>query len=672
MDLVGKAIGKYQILEELGRGGMGVVYKAYDPTLERQVAIKVLAPHLVWEKDFVARFLREARAAAKLNHPNIVTIYEVGQEGQLYYFVMAYVPGRSLAEIIAQRGSLPLAEALAIAEQVAAALDCAHEQGLIHRDIKPSNVLVDEKGRAVLTDFGIVRATQGPRLTGSGVTLGTPEYMSPEQARGEDATAACDIYSLGIVIYEMLSGDVPFRATTPVAVLLKQATESPPSLRSRNPEVPEAVERVLFQALDKVAARRPATCTALVTALREAARAARPVAPPLGEAMVGRQVAPTPSPAPSPGGPLPGPVFPPRPVPPAEVPATPPAGPPAARPAAPSPSPMPPLPSLTEDLLAARPAVGRPAAQVRPTPPGVPVEPISALNLGRLHEVGRCQVERLADVEWAPDGRWLGIVSEKGLYLAERPAWNIVPVETALPLRCLAFSPDGQVVAAGGADRLVRQWRLVGSTVSPMLTLVGSRSPICSLAISPNGQLLMAGTESGAIPVWRLADGTLLGALYGHSGRVGSVAVSPFGQIVASAGEDRTVRLWRLADGRMLTTLAGHGGGVNRVAFAPGGLVLATAAEDGLVRLWRVADEALLRALTGHTAGVSSLAFSPDGYLLASASHDGTVRLWEIATGALLRTLEGFRTALRGIAFSPRGDILATAAGDGTVRLWGI
>ena len=663
MDLVGKTIGKYQILEELGRGGMGIVYKAYDPTLERQVAIKVLAPHLVWEKEFVERFLREARAAAKLDHPNIVTIYEVGQKEQLYYFVMAYVPGKSLADIVAQRGPLPLAEALAIAEQVAAALDCAHEQGLVHRDVKASNVLVDERGRAVLTDFGIVRAVSGPRLTGSGVTLGTPEYMSPEQARGEDATAASDIYALGIVLYEMLSGDVPFRATTPVAVLLKQVSESPPSLRSRNPAVPEAVERALFQALSKEADRRPATCSALVTALREAARAAQPVAPSFGEAGAARGVAPAPLPTPPTAAASPGPVVPPAQVTPS----------PQARAGVPSPPPMPPLPSLAEDLLATSPLRGDlEAGRGRPAFPGIAAEALSALNANRLREVGRFQVEGIADLAMSPDGRFLGAASPTGLYLVQTPTLDIVHVETAAPLRCMAFSPDGQTVAAGSDERVVLRWKVAGNTPLPLPPLAGPRSPVHCLAISPNGQVLVAGTEDGAIPIWRLADGSLLGALYGHSGRVAAVAVSPFGQIVASGGVDRTVRMWRLSDGRMLATLSAHNGEVQRVAFAPGGLVLASAAEDNLVRLWRVADEAMVGVLAGHTATVAAIAFSPDGYLLASASHDGTVRLWEIATGATRHTLGGLGAGARGVAFSPDGTILATAAGNGVVQLWGI
>jgi serine/threonine-protein kinase len=222
-------LGKYQIVEELGRGGMGAVYKGYDPLLERTVAIKLLAPHLVWEKDFVERFLREARAAARLDHPNIIHIYDVGQADSHYYFVMAYLPGPSLKQLISQKGRLTLAEAVPILRQLAEALDYAHSKGLIHRDIKPANVMFNERGLAVLTDFGIVKAAQESKLTTTGATMGTPQYMAPEQILGKKIDARADQYMLGIVAFEMLTGNVPFDADTTPAIFYKQVNDPPPS-----------------------------------------------------------------------------------------------------------------------------------------------------------------------------------------------------------------------------------------------------------------------------------------------------------------------------------------------------------------------------------------------------------------------------------------------------------
>ena len=262
--LAGKQLGKYQIQAALGKGGMGMVYAGYDPLLDRKVAIKVLAPHLVWEEGFVERFLREARAAARIKHPHIVTVYDVGQERDQFYFVMEYLEGQTLADHIRQRGALPPDEALSILRPLAGALDYAHRHQLVHRDIKPSNIIVGDGLRVTLTDFGIARAAQETRLTSTGAIMGTPEYMSPEQAWGEEVGHQTDLYSLAVVAYEMLSGRAPFRGTTPHAVLYKQIHEPPPPIRDLRPELPPSVETVLSRALDKDPGKRYATAEAFV------------------------------------------------------------------------------------------------------------------------------------------------------------------------------------------------------------------------------------------------------------------------------------------------------------------------------------------------------------------------------------------------------------------------
>jgi len=269
-NLVGKQLGKYQIEAALGKGGMGMVYRGYDPLLDRRVAIKVLAPHLVWEEGFVERFLREARAAARIKHPNIVTVYDVGQEQDEFYFVMEYLEGQTLADHIRQHGALQPEEALSILRPLADALDYAHQHGLVHRDIKPGNIMIGSGQRVTLTDFGIARAAEETRLTSTGTIMGTPEYMSPEQAWGEEVDSQTDLYSLAVVAYEMLSGRVPFSGTTPHAVLYKQIHEPPPPIRDARPELPQGVEAVLARALDKAPGKRYSTATDLVLELESA------------------------------------------------------------------------------------------------------------------------------------------------------------------------------------------------------------------------------------------------------------------------------------------------------------------------------------------------------------------------------------------------------------------
>jgi len=267
---VGTRLGKYEIRTEIGRGGMGAVYKGYDPALDRYVAVKVLAPHLVWEKESVERFVREARSAAKLKHPDIVTIYDVGQEGGWYYFVMEYLEGEMLTAVIEQRGPLPSDEAVRILRPLADALDYAHHRGLVHRDIKPGNVHIGLEGHVTLTDFGIARAAQESRLTATGTIVGTPEYMSPEQVRGLTADARSDQYSLAVVAYEMLSGRVPFEADSTLALLHMVAYEPPPPIHEARADLPVGVQTVLARALAKQPGDRYATARAFVDALERA------------------------------------------------------------------------------------------------------------------------------------------------------------------------------------------------------------------------------------------------------------------------------------------------------------------------------------------------------------------------------------------------------------------
>jgi len=266
-NLIGTRLGKYEIQAEIGRGGMGAVYKGYDPMLDRYVAVKVLAPHLVWEQEFVERFLREARAAARLKHAHIVTIHDVGQEGGWYYFVMEYLEGLPLKDVVLERGPLPPDEVLSILRPLAGALDYAHHRGLVHRDIKPANVTVSPGGLVTLTDFGIARAAQETRLTRTGTIVGTPEYMSPEQAKGLAVGARSDQYSLAVVAYEMLSGRVPFEAESTLALLHKIAYEPPPPIEQARPDLPAGVGDVLGRALAKEPGDRYPAVGAFVDAL---------------------------------------------------------------------------------------------------------------------------------------------------------------------------------------------------------------------------------------------------------------------------------------------------------------------------------------------------------------------------------------------------------------------
>lgn len=260
---------RYRLLELLGSGGMAVVYKGVDTLLQRRVAVKVLRKGFASDPAFLARFQREARAAANLDHPNVVRVYDVGQDGERHYIVMEYVDGQDLKTLIRQQGRLGVDEALEIAIQVCAGVGHAHKAGVIHCDIKPQNVLVTRDGRAKVTDFGIARALSESGLTESETVWGSPLYFSPEQAAGEPPSPASDVYSIGVVMYEMLAGAPPFQAEKPAALALMHMREEPPPLAVRNPQVPPQLEWIIRKVLAKEPSARYRTAEQLAHVLEE-------------------------------------------------------------------------------------------------------------------------------------------------------------------------------------------------------------------------------------------------------------------------------------------------------------------------------------------------------------------------------------------------------------------
>lgn len=268
-DLTGQSIGPYQIVERLGRGGMADVYKAFHPGLAVYRAIKVIRPEFASEEGFTDRFQREAQAVASMRHPNIVQMHDFGTQDNLYYMVMEFIDGTDLKHHIAERGAIrPFGDALRIVEQIASALNYAHGRGVVHRDIKPANIMLDREGRAILTDFGIARMVAAQeRLTQTGISMGTPAYMAPEQIEAHEAGASADIYSLGVILYEMLTGRVPFDADTPLAVLLKVMSEPVPPPRQVAPDIPENLQAAILKATAKDPAQRYATAQAFADAL---------------------------------------------------------------------------------------------------------------------------------------------------------------------------------------------------------------------------------------------------------------------------------------------------------------------------------------------------------------------------------------------------------------------
>ena len=258
-------LGRYEIIEKIGEGGMAVVYKAKDRLLNRYVAIKILRPEFVKDEQFVENFRKESQAAAGLSHPNIVNVYDVGKEGNIHFIVMELIDGKPLSQVIDEKGRLDYKEAISIARQVASALSLAHKNQIIHRDVKPHNILITSTGTAKLADFGIARAVSKASIAeGSEKIMGSVHYFSPEQARGAYLDERSDIYSLGIVLYEMLTGKVPFDGDNPISIALMHINDPMPSVSSQVPGIPPQLEKVIEKATDKYQSNRYKTADEMI------------------------------------------------------------------------------------------------------------------------------------------------------------------------------------------------------------------------------------------------------------------------------------------------------------------------------------------------------------------------------------------------------------------------
>src|SRR5512139_2672069 len=272
--LAGQTIGRYRIIEQVGHGGMADVYKAYQPSLDRHVAIKVIHPFLADDADFLSRFEREAKVVATLRHPNIVQVYDFDAEDGLYYMVMEFIDGgtlKTLLETLQKRGTLiGQDDAIRIILAVGSALKYAHSRNMVHRDVKPGNVMITGDGHVILTDFGIAKIVSATKLTASGAMVGTPAYMSPEQGRGEPGDERSDIYSLGVMLYQLLAGRLPYDADTPIALVLKHINDPLPLPTALRPDLSPELERVIVKALAKKPEDRYQTVGAMTADLKSA------------------------------------------------------------------------------------------------------------------------------------------------------------------------------------------------------------------------------------------------------------------------------------------------------------------------------------------------------------------------------------------------------------------
>ncbi len=726
-------VGDYELREEIARGGMGVVYKARQVSLNRIVALKmILAGRLASEAD-VRRFRAEAEAAANLQHPNIVAIHEVGEHEGQHYFSMDYVDGTSLAALVRQ-SPLPARRAARYVQVISEAIDFAHQKGTLHRDLKPSNVLIDAHDQPRVTDFGLAKRVQGEPgastkgepgasatggLTATGQILGTPSYMAPEQASGQKGVVGppADVYSLGAVLYELLTGRPPFQAETPLDVLLQVLESEPVPPRLLNPRLPRDLETITLKCLQKEPRRRYPTAGALADDLgrflRGEAIRARPVGP-LGR--LGRWCRRNP---------------------------------------------------LVAGLLAAvalallagtavslyfavrADASAQLAKDEAGRADGKAADATRAQKRTRLHlhvaltqlaqnawrdnAIARllqlldeqrpgpgqddlrgfewyylwrlCHSERrtlthkhaLGSVAYSPDGTRLATATRHMGGPDEVKIWDARSGKEVRrltghgePISCVTFSKDGRRLATASWDRTIKVWDAqTGKQLLTITTQAGrAQNPaggrVQSVAFSPDGKYLASQNWDQTVKLWDARTGTAIRTVYQTPKdshflfSIGSVAFSADGKRLATGGAPGP-KVWDLATGAEAFPLIRQKGLLNEqvscIAFSPDGKQLAAATgtdnvAPGRVKVWDAQTGKELRTLTGHGGSISCLAYSRDSRLLATAGADRTVRIWDAQTGRELRTLKGHTGEVNSVAFNHDGALLASAGDDKTVKIW--
>jgi eukaryotic-like serine/threonine-protein kinase len=678
-DTVGpsRRFGDYELLQVIGRGGMGVVYKARQVSLDRTVAVKMMAFDLETNPELVQRFHAEAVSIAQLRHPNIVAIHEVGFREGRHFFVMDYVPGPSLARLA---GNQPLAirRAVDYMKAVAKAVHHAHERGILHRDLKPSNILVDEHDRPLVVDFGLARFLEGnAELTATGQMLGSPHYLSPEQALGHKVKVSrqTDVYALGATLYHLLTGRPPFQAETIAQTLNFVLQNEPERPRLLNPNVPRDLETICLKCLEKESSRRYTTAMDLAEDLERFQAGspirARPVSsvgkawrwcrgkPQIANSIVAFSLVLIvglitliwqSKRSPLSHGPEVESEYNHR------------------------------IATAHQEWLANQ--VGRTEELLKECP--ISSRGWEWFFLNRLchSEVLNLQIRGLGSwaVAYSPDGKYIALSGYR-----QAKIWNAENGKECATLDIaergwctVAFSPDGRHLAGGSHSEI----KLYDFRTGKVVKVLGPAHEylIQCLAYSPDGKRLASTSgnpikqpgqpePAGELMAWDLQNGVCQFVIRDEY-RINTAAFSPDGKWIASGSgnlavlaptEPGRLRIWDSATGKLHLEFKGHTSWITGLAFSPDGQQLASASVDRSIRIWDINSGLELRRLKGHQDWIKETRYSPDGQKLASLGRDRTVRLWDTQTGSESSMIRSSFGELGGIAFHPSGQRLATA-----------
>jgi eukaryotic-like serine/threonine-protein kinase len=680
-DLTGMTMERYRIVRELGRGGMAVVYHAIDTMLERNVAIKmILSENVSKERSekLLRRFNREAKALASLSHPNIVKVLDYGDYEGTPYLVMEYIAGGALKSRIGK--PIPYGEAAAMLLPVARALHYAHRQKIIHRDVKPENILINEADQPMLSDFGILKlvdAEESQGLTGTGKIVGTPAYMSPEQIRGREVDGRTDMYSLGIVFFEMITGRKPYNALTPIELSMQHLRDPIPKAKQFVRDLPAEVDQIISnaiakdpearypsiltfaQALEKLSGTISRTSTAerrAIKAAEERKRAEKEQAEkrptrsrvPLYSMLAAMLLLA-----------LGGFLF--R----ENIPFL------AGNTATLSPRPTMSTatraaltPSLTASATERLTFTPEPEAPTEPSISDRVIQPSNALKVGEASRIPNISVIKM---EWIENGSWLIDAGAKGISFIDVQSLKptLVSLDGAIPLAIASTNDRLYVLLSGSIKILDVKTREVIQTISPIA------GGTMSIAASPDGELLALGISNNRTLLINTEDGSVFRSLKSNYGGW-SVAFSPDSQFVVS-GTSQGILKWETSTGIWKAVNGGQDKIIRSLAFSHDGKTIAGGG-DGFLFFWDTETGNILRQVDNENFGkVNSLDFSPDDFLLVTGTDDSIVRIWDVRSITVLRELSGHTGAISGVCFSPDGQKIASGAGiEATIRIWGL
>jgi serine/threonine protein kinase len=687
-------IGHYEIVAKLGEGGMGVVYKATDLTLDRYVAIKVLAAEMVANPEILERFRIEAIAQARLSHTNIATLHAFEQIGPTSLIVMEYLDGESFEQMVARRGPIPSEEAVPLFRQALLGIGYAHRNGVIHRDIKPSNIMVTRSGIVKVMDFGLAKVAGGQRLTRAGTRMGTIAYMSPEQIQSLPADIRSDIYSLGATLYELLTAHMPFEADSDFQIMNAHINTPPPLPTRHYPYIPSGIERATLEAMAKDPNQRFQTCEAFGVALEHPGAVAGASAPaetfPSAPPMMPQSPATIPPAVATPS------VYAPPPAPtPPPAPAATPGGwldqiksqpqPSTQKVTTPQPAYQGPVPEIARTTpnptaIPVPPPTPAPQAfqssvyQTPPPPPIAPVPPAWAQN-SQLQGPPQAYAQPVTKRR----SPWLYVaLGVVGCVVA------IVAILVGIGVYSQWKNSHGGGSASTGSDTgtstntSTNVYSSTGGTTAPSApnftvsqVLTANAGAVWDVALSPDASTLVTGDNDNTLKLWDVSSGSVRSTLTRQTGQIFGVAFTPDGQQVASASYDHSVITWNAASGAPLMKFPGDFA-LWCVAYSPDGTIIAASGDGKVIDMWSIPSGKFLASIQAPAPQISEIRFSPDGRLLAEGGNDGAVYLWNVADQSQFAELASHKSAVHSVAFSPDGSHLATADATGVINLWNV